>query len=65
LQAAAGGRGRGGDPAVRWYFMTLVPSQNRHRDIAILNETTAVQSAIEPIAHARRLIHPFGVGSMP
>jgi hypothetical protein len=62
LQAAAGGCRLSGNATVRRQFVTLVPSQNRHRDIAILDETAAMQSAVKPVAHAARLVCPVGVG---
>ena len=43
-------------------FVSLVPAQDRHRNIAILNKAAAVQSAVEPVTQADRLLRPFGVG---
>jgi hypothetical protein len=41
--------------------VSLIPAQHRYGDIAILNEAAAVQAAIEPVAHATRLFHPFRI----
>jgi hypothetical protein len=42
-------------------FISLVPAQDRYGDVTVLDEAAAVQSAIEPVAHASRLLRPFGV----
>jgi hypothetical protein len=42
--------------------MALIPSQDSHRYVAILNETPAVQTSVEPVAHASRLVQAFAIG---
>ncbi len=64
LQAAAGGGWRCGDATMGGCFVSLVPTQDRHGDIAVLDEAAAVQSATEPIAQADRLVRPFGLRSV-
>jgi hypothetical protein len=49
---------------MRGRFMPLVPSQDRDRYIAILDEPAAVQSAAEPVAQTGWLAHLFRIGPM-
>jgi hypothetical protein len=60
LQAAAGGGRRRSDAAVRRSFVTLVSSQDSDRNITILYEPAAMQTAIEAFAHTG-LIHSFRI----
>ena len=64
LQPAARGTGRRDHPATRRRFVSRLPSQDGHRNIAILNEPTAMQSAIETVTHAGGLVHSFRFGAV-
>jgi hypothetical protein len=40
-----------------WGLMTLIPTENGNRYIAILDKTPTVQTAIKSVAHPGRLFH--------
>ena len=64
LQAAARGAGRSYHPAMCGWLESWLPSQDGNRNIAILHESTAVQSAVETITHAGGVIHSLRFGAV-
>jgi hypothetical protein len=46
------------------HIVSLITAKHGHRDIAILHETAAMQSAVEAVTTAVRRVRSFVVGSV-